>query len=192
MYSAANVFPPTNMLFNNYIFYYFFVLILIVNFIIPPKKRWISLLIFNLIFLYFIDFSFVFIFISLAIINFQSFKWIKKYKAAKIGLIVLNLSTLFVFKYLKILVPGDSLISSIILPVGISYFVFEQVSFLVDSYKLDKCEYHLGHYLCSSLFLGKISSGPIERPLFFTKGFIEIENLTAKEIRLAVLLIFWG
>lgn len=180
------------MLFTDYIFYFFLLITLLINFITPPKYRWVSLLTFNLIFLYFVNYELVLIFLAVATLNFYGFTWIKKDKAFKIVFVLMNLSVLLVFKYLKYFAPSNDFIANIVLPIGISYFIFEQLSFVLDSYKVEKCDYHIGHYLSSSLFLGKITSGPIERPLLFTNNFVLIRDISAKEFRIAGMLIYWG
>jgi D-alanyl-lipoteichoic acid acyltransferase DltB (MBOAT superfamily) len=81
--------------------------------------------------------------------------WVASFKLRKMlssasftlaGGIALNLATLFFFKYLNFFVgsvvcgfdncgPIPSFISSIILPIGLSFFIFHTINYLVDLYR---------------------------------------------------------
>ena len=86
--------------------------------------------------------------------------------------IVFDLALLFVFKYLGFAVgtingiTGSSLVApSILMPLGISYYTFGQISYLVDLYKGDiKKDSLTGHLLFISFF-PKLAAGPIVRHL---------------------------
>lgn len=51
--------------------------------------------------------------------------------------------------------------SSFVVPVGISYFTFSQISFLVDSYRDNDTKYSLLDYILYVTFFPKITVGPI-------------------------------
>lgn len=85
--------------------------------------------------------------------------------------IVINLSLLFVFKYLNFAISNiDNLFGEIIprtaitLPIGISFFTFQAMSYVIDVYKGDVKEqrnpFYLGLYI--SLF-PQLIAGPIVR-----------------------------
>ncbi|MCU7785403.1 MBOAT family O-acyltransferase [Lelliottia amnigena] len=79
--------------------------------------------------------------------------------------IVLNLAMLCFFKY-KYIIQGSSIsfaIDELMAPAAISFFVFQQVSFLVDAYKRKVgCVLFLD-YLYYVTFFPKMVSGPITR-----------------------------
>lgn len=82
--------------------------------------------------------------------------------------IVLNIAFLFLFKYfnffidnIKVLTGLEIPLLKLLLPVGLSFITFQQISFAVDSYKDDKMKYSFIDYALYVAFFPKISSGPI-------------------------------
>jgi D-alanyl-lipoteichoic acid acyltransferase DltB (MBOAT superfamily) len=84
---------------------------------------------------------------------------------------VTNLAVLFFFKYMDFLLeninhflqdPMD--LWHLILPIGISFYIFQALSYLIDIYlgKI-KPETHLGYFLLYLSFFPKVLQGPIER-----------------------------
>lgn len=82
--------------------------------------------------------------------------------------IVFNIGVLFYYKYCNFFIDNintifDSNISllNLLLPVGISFITFQQISYQVDCYKQEIQGYSLLEYALYILFFPKISSGPI-------------------------------
>lgn len=113
---------------------------------------------------------------SLAV-NYLLFRLIRKNrsagadKAAKtccaIG-VVFNVLLLFVFKYavtcaglIATVLHTDPIISSIVVPVGISFFTFSQISFLIDTCRGEAPDCSALDYALYVLLFIKILSGPI-------------------------------
>ena len=89
-------------------------------------------------------------------------------KASLITGIVLNLSALFYFKYLGFFeVISNTVFDtqftflSLLLPLGISFFTFQQIAFLVDSYRDSAVRYRFIDYALFVSFFPKITVGPI-------------------------------
>jgi D-alanyl-lipoteichoic acid acyltransferase DltB (MBOAT superfamily) len=83
------------------------------------------------------------------------------------GLIV-NLGLLAWFKYSGLFektllaLTGEGLgIPDIILPLGISFFTFQQVAYLIDSWRGEAEEYHITDYLLFVTFFPQLIAGPI-------------------------------
>ena len=79
-----------------------------------------------------------------------------------------NLGLLFYFKYLDFTIENiNSLMGStfalrnIALPLGISFYTFQQVSFVVDSYHGDIPRYHFREYALFVSFFPQLVAGPI-------------------------------
>lgn len=79
----------------------------------------------------------------------------------------MNASVLLYYKYAKLLgnVLGDATyLNELILPLGLSFFCFKAISYLVDIYRgtivVNKNPIHLVNYLS---FFGQIESGPLSR-----------------------------
>lgn len=90
---------------------------------------------------------------------------------AKIVLIVgvtLNILLLAYFKYANFLVDNinevfhsDIYLFKILLPVGISFFTFQQIAFLVDNYKDKNLHYEFINYASFITFFPHLFAGPI-------------------------------
>lgn len=82
--------------------------------------------------------------------------------------IAANLGLLFYYKYfnfflenLNLLFRQDMILTKILLPVGISFFTFQQVAWLVDSYRGETGEYGFLDYFIFTVYFPKIAMGPI-------------------------------
>ena len=84
--------------------------------------------------------------------------------------IVGNLAALGYFKYFNFFVNNvNGLLSlslpdrSIFLPLGISFFTFHQIAYLVDTYRQETTATSLGHYALFVSFFPQLIAGPIVR-----------------------------
>jgi len=82
--------------------------------------------------------------------------------------VFLNLSLLFYFKYLNFawetickLTGQDFVMQNIVLPLGISFFTFQQISMLVDSSKPGMVKYGVIDYALFVSFFPQLVAGPI-------------------------------
>lgn len=84
---------------------------------------------------------------------------------------VFNLSILYIFKYLMFTIDNvnrffgtDFTVSKIILPIGISFFTFHAISYVIDIYRgkaaVQKNLFHVGLYI---VFFPQLVAGPILR-----------------------------
>jgi alginate O-acetyltransferase complex protein AlgI len=79
-----------------------------------------------------------------------------------------NLLLLGYFKYadffianLNAALGGDIGALAIVLPLGISFFTFQQIAYLVDVYRREAVEHSFGHYLLFVSFFPQLIAGPI-------------------------------
>lgn len=79
-----------------------------------------------------------------------------------------NLSVLFYYKYMgfftenvNIILGTDYNVSNILLPLGISFFTFQQVSYIVDSYTGEVPQYEFMQYALFVTFFPQLIAGPI-------------------------------
>lgn len=84
------------------------------------------------------------------------------------GAILINILIFFVFRYLPAYMPTATLFGKNIRldwapPIGISYFTFLQIAYLVDSYRGDIKEVRLSEYFAYITFFPKFISGPLVR-----------------------------
>ncbi len=170
------------MLFSSLTFLFVFLpLLIFVYYIFPQKYRNYILIFFSLIFYAWGGFSYTVILITSIIVNFLFVKYIKKSQnhkkiILKIGLIF-NIIIIVVFKYLDFFIENINEIGilklinfneipkkNIILPLGISFFTFQQMSLLWDVYRDKKTE--KSNLLDISLYISlfpQLIAGPIVR-----------------------------
>lgn len=79
-----------------------------------------------------------------------------------------NIGSLFYFKYFNFFLDNcnflfhtDWQLEAIALPLGISFFTFQQLAFLVDRYQKKASHYSLIDYACFVSFFPYLTSGPI-------------------------------
>jgi len=82
--------------------------------------------------------------------------------------IAANLGVLGYFKYLgffaatfQALASGSLDLPQVILPLGISFFTFQQIAYLVDAHRGEAGEYHITDYLLFVTFFPQLIAGPI-------------------------------
>lgn len=80
----------------------------------------------------------------------------------------LNLGILFYFKYFNFFLDNcnfffhaDFQLEAIALPLGISFFTFQQVSFIADRYRKEAPHYSMLDYSCFVTFFPQLIAGPI-------------------------------
>lgn len=151
--------------------------------VLPQRFRWIMLLIASYIFYMSWNFWLIFLILFTTGISYGSGLLLEKYESKKIKKLCLVitliccLGTLFFFKYFVFSVNlifdfanlcGANLgkfTFSLILPVGISFYTFQTLSYVIDVYKgRIKAERHLGYYALFVVYFPQLVAGPIERP----------------------------
>lgn len=82
--------------------------------------------------------------------------------------ILFNVILIFYFKYYDFFIETVNAIfhlnvnlRNILLPLGISFFTFQQISFVVDSYKHETDDYNLIEYIAFVSFFPQLIAGPI-------------------------------
>ena len=162
------------MVFSSVLFIFFFLpLFLITYFLLPKKFRNAVLLIFSLIFYAWGEPIYVLLMIFSAFINYL-FALLLSRKNKKLYLtigIILNILILAIFKYSDFIVENINLIFKInlelpnlSLPIGISFFTFQAMSYIIDVYRkkvpAEKNYFRLLTYI--SMF-PQLIAGPIVR-----------------------------
>lgn len=82
--------------------------------------------------------------------------------------IIFNLSLIAVFKYADFFIGNVNLVAGadipllhLVLPLAISFFTFQQISFLIDTYKGDISECDFPRYMLFVVFFPQLIAGPI-------------------------------
>ncbi len=96
----------------------------------------------------------------------KSSKQVKKYLF--LAGILFNVGLIFYFKYydfflsnINIVFGSDFVLRHIVLPLGISFFTFQQISFMVDSYRGETGSYSFLEYALFVAFFPQLVAGPI-------------------------------
>ena len=155
------------MIFSSVSFlFYFFPIVLILYFLSPRKYRNLILFISSLFFYFVGEKQYTLILLFSCAFNYFYAKRIKDKKTLWFGVIV-NLSLLIYFKYTNFIVNdvlGFNNLVNIVLPIGISFFTFQAISYLIDVYRGDvkasKSFINFGTYLT---FFPQLIAGPIVR-----------------------------
>ena len=168
------------MVFSSITFlFYFLPIVLFSYYLVPKKVKNIVLLISSLFFYFWGEPKNILIMISMIVFSYIGGLVIdklreKKSKFIKLFLfiiIVIDLSALFYFKYIDFLIRNINLylenkidLIGVVLPIGISFFTFQIISYLIDVYrgdtKVQKNIFKLALYV--SLF-PQLIAGPIVR-----------------------------
>ncbi|MCL2335932.1 MAG: MBOAT family protein [Firmicutes bacterium] len=170
------------MLFSSIIFIGCFLpAVLFIYYVLLRKRRLLQnyfLLLTSLMFYAWGEPRFVFILISSFTINWLFGIWVDKYKNQKakakliiVLMLIFNLSILFVVKYLMFTITninalfGNSLtVPLIVLPIGISFYTFHAISYVIDVFRGRKAAQknllNLGLYIS---FFPQLIAGPIVR-----------------------------
>ena len=134
------------MVFSSTIFIFLFLpLVLLCYFLAPKKIRNYVLLVFSIIFYLFGGPKFLLVLLLVVFIDYIGAFLIEKTNKRKFFLIVtliLNIGTLVYFKYtgfflsnINALLKTNINIPNIVLPIGISFYTFQAMSYVIDVYK---------------------------------------------------------
>lgn len=197
------------MLFNSLAYLVFFPAVVSLFFLLPHRFRWIMLL--GASYYFYLSWKaeyLVLILFSTLLSYYCALQIEQKPNARKVWLwlsILGNLSVLFFFKYFNFLGEAAQSLLSIIqldivppyldflLPVGISFYTFQTLSYTIDIYRgQQKAERHLGLYALYVSFFPQLVAGPIERsgnllPQFKTRQVLRYESIAS-----GVQQMLWG
>ena len=164
------------MLFSSITFlFYFLPILLIIYFIVPKKFKNLVLFIFSLFFYFYGEPKYGFLLLLSCVINYIMGSLIDKHrKYGKIFLIialVYDIGSLLYFKYLDFFIENiNNIFKSeiplfhIIMPIGISFFTFQTISYVVDIYNKkvepSKSFLNFATYVC---LFPQLVAGPIVR-----------------------------
>ena len=195
------------MYFTSIQFLLFLILVLGVYHICPGCVRKYILLLSNITFYYFYGIENLMLLVVMIVISYFAGLLLRKKQDKKILILSLIalLSPLIILKYsvfcmesiqelmcfggLAMKAPAYSLIE----PVGLSFFTFKIISFLIEEYKGNvQSHYHLLDYAVYVSFFPTITSGPIDRPADFMEQINKRKPFEYETFIHALLLILYG
>ncbi|MCH5345281.1 MAG: MBOAT family protein [Acetatifactor sp.] len=207
------------MLFNSIDFLIFFPIVVLVYFVMPRKVKHLWLLAASYYFYMCWNAKYALLILSSTVITYVSGLLIEKvkdssYEAAKqtvlkkwvvAGSFIINIGILFYFKYInfalktltsvfaKIHIQLNTPVFDIILPVGISFYTFQALSYTMDIYRDEiYAEKNFFRYALFVSFFPQLVAGPIERSKNLLKQLTVPQKNCFEDVREGLLLMLWG
>ena len=196
------------MLFNSYLFIFLFLPITLFGFHLLGSRGdhnlslgW--LIVASLIFYAWWNPVYVILIIASILFNFSVALFLQK-KSNKVLLafgIIVNLTLLVYYKYanffvenLNILLKGDLVFESVILPLAISFFTFQQITYLVDIYQQKVKESSFLNYTLFVVFFPQLIAGPIVHHNEMMPQFLKdtMYKLRLKNLTIGLTIFFIG
>lgn len=161
-------------------FLIFFAIVVVLYFRLRFRFRWVLLLIASYVFYGYWNSSYIILIVFSTMVDFLAARWlyqtdpmhVKRRRALLAASLSVNLGLLFTFKYfnffngsLAAVLPNyHALPLDVLLPVGISFYTFQSMSYTIDVYRGHvKPETNPGIFATYVAFFPQLVAGPIER-----------------------------
>ena len=199
------------MLFNTIDFVIFLPIVVILYYLIPAKFRWVMLLIASYYFYASWKVEYLGLIIASTLIDyFSGIKMAKIEKQQKrlpflILSLISNFGLLFFFKYYNFAssnlnelfshfgLSTELPVMKLLLPVGISFYTFQTLSYSIDVYfGRQKAEKHLGYFALYVSYFPQLVAGPIERFSRLTPQLKEKHKFSYENLANGLRLILYG
>ena len=204
------------MLFNSYQFLVFFPVVVLVYFIIPRKIRYVWLLIASYYFYMSWNAKYALLLLTstaityisgllLAAIQPKGHRQVVGRKIVVAASFLSNLSILFFFKYFDFAIENINAVLAafhvellhpqfdILLPVGISFYTFQALSYTMDVYREEvAAEKNPLKYALFVSFFPQLVAGPIERSKNLLKQINEEHRFSYERMCDGLMLMVWG
>ncbi len=203
------------MIFNSLSFLVFFPTVVLLYYLIPHRFRWVLLLLASYVFYGYWKIEYLSLIVISTLVDFSVGRYLNretnsgKRKAALALSLLVNLGMLFTFKYanwfINDLLPSAALnglasvfpsISSglnLVLPVGISFYTFQTMSYTIDVYyNKVKAESNLAKFALFVSFFPQLVAGPIERFQRLHHQLFEFHHFSYENLKYGLRLMLWG
>ena len=208
------------MQFDSFDFFVFFPIVLAIYFVVPKKVRTYWLLAASYFFYICWNPAFSILLLASTVTTFLCGFFIdvirnkatnnsnKYIKLIIIACLIINLGILAFFKYTNFVLASINSVLvhmnisiaikqlDILLPVGISFYTFRALSYIIDVYRKDvDVEKNFFRYALFVSFFPQILAGPIDKSKNFLPQLNNIENIklwNAKRIASGAILMVWG
>ncbi len=170
------------MIFSSSLFLvYFLPLFLLTYYLVPKRFKNIVILVFSIFFYSWGAPRFIFVILGTTFLDFHLVKWMSNTKSVLHRRLMLslsisvNLGLLFYFKYsnffvenvnaaLSVFGGGEITWTKLVLPIGISFYTFETITYVVDVYRrVHKPLHNFWDYQLYIILFPKLIAGPIIR-----------------------------
>jgi len=199
------------MLFNSLHFLFFFPLVIFFYAVIKPTFRWILLLVASYYFYMSWNPAYILLILFSTIVDYWVAIFLVKFnenwkRNLLLGIsLSANLGLLFYFKYFNFfnVAVADTLqlfgqsyhysVMDILLPVGISFYTFQTLSYTIDVYNNRMVPVrHFGFFALYVSFFPQLVAGPIERPQNLFPQLLKLDKIKSQNLVRGCRLILWG
>ena len=199
------------MLFNSVDYLLFLPLVTALYFLFPMKWRWALLLVASYYFYMCWKAEYVILILFTTLVDYfvaLKIEGAPTKKAKKNWLVLsllVNLGMLASFKYLNFFTESLNLVFeefnilkpipvfNILLPVGISFYIFQSLSYTIDVYRgITKAERHAGKFALYVSFFPQLVAGPIERSNSLLPQVNNPQTFSQTRLVSGLKLIAWG
>lgn len=199
------------MLFNSFEYAFFLPIVFILYWMLPHKFRWILMLSASYYFYMSWNVKYVVLILFTTMITYLAARLLEKENNGQkkkwilAGTAVGCLSVLFFFKYFNfvsksvtdllslIAIPMTPVTLNLLLPVGISFYTFQTLSYVIDVYRGDiPAESHFGYYAAFISFFPQLVAGPIERTNNLLPQIKEKHKFDYEQSTYGLKLMAWG
>ena len=199
------------MLFNSVEYILFLFVVTALFFALPLRFRWAGLLLANCVFYMWWNAAYVLLLLASSGVDYLAGLYISRARtsfARRSALLVSlcsNLSILFVFKYWTLFhtvlhdvlslisVPYTPRTLHVLLPVGISFYTFQAMSYTIDVYRgVEQPVRDLRKYALFATFFPQLEAGPIERARAMIPQFEGVQRFDLDRACLGLQRILWG
>ncbi len=199
------------MLFNSLQFAVFLPIVFSVYWVLPHRFRWILLLISSYYFYMSWNVKYVGLILFTTAISYVCSRMLetaKNMRTKKIYLVITvftSLGVLFFFKYFNffsnsicnllncLAIPIHPVTLNVLLPVGISFYTFQTLSYVIDVYRgTVKPIHHFGKYAVFISFFPQLVAGPIERTNNLMPQIINESRFDYNKATYGLKLMAWG
>lgn len=199
------------MLFNSLSFAVFLPIVFILYWALPHRFRWIILLISSYYFYMSWNVAYVVLILGTTFVSYITALFLDKTDNPKLKKLymalaaIICLGVLFFFKYFNFF--QDSVLAvlstfaiqlqpttlNLLLPVGISFYTFQTLSYVIDVYKGDvSAERHFGKYATFISFFPQLVAGPIERTSNLLPQINAEHHFSYEKASYGMKLMVWG
>ncbi|MFC1462768.1 MBOAT family O-acyltransferase [Verrucomicrobiota bacterium] len=199
------------MLFNSLHFAIFLPVVAVLYFAVPHRFRWPLLLVASYYFYMCWNVRYAGLIFFTTAVSYVTALWMGRVGSRSARLLLLNLSlvanlaVLFLFKYFNFFsdathvalgalgVDYDAPVFRALLPVGISFYTFQALSYSMDVYRGDRTpEKHFGVFALYVSFFPQLVAGPIERSVRLLPQFFERHDFDYDRVTSGIKLMAWG
>ncbi len=199
------------MLFNSLQFIIFFPTVVAIYFLLPHRHRWVLLLAASYYFYAAWKLEYTLLIFTSTAVDYVMARQMARaehrwQRRAYLGVsLLVNLGLLFGFKYFNFFNESaraafnhfnifyDVPAFQLLLPVGISFYTFQTLSYTIDVYRGKVApERHFGIYALYVAFFPQLVAGPIERATHLLPQFHQTMSFDQARIASGLRLILWG